>query len=500
MIIETIPQMSSQSPFKTVLRLILDYVDPIQRVGSNKSCALVNRDWEAAAAAVTTRIVLDKCADTDSLQRYLQHNGQHLQVLHVRCAPGIFAQLPTPNLQELLLDRCFLHVGQDSSLLRDLPAAAQLTALVLSHVGVFGAASSPSILAALTACTALRYLQVQHLFEPWEHGIEQPLTAPATLLQQQHLPHLSYLSLGGELQSAQDVLQGGLSTLTTLQDLELQGWCWVTEAALEALQHLQHLTSLRLLDTDHNVWCGDAPRFTQLTALQQLVLGYEEGPGGAFGCLNPAILSGLPQLHCMELYNIGFHHPASAPALLFEADDDMLPDLELVQQLLSILAGMQQLTQLSLQRVDSLAGAPVLQAYSALTASSALQHLDLSPACLGAGQGPQLWPLIFPPERQLQQLTALTLSHATPRLTSNDLDRVVQCCPALKNLDLVESLAAIQQQGEPQVDLAALTRLRSLTLLALSGVTDDQASVGTLVQLTGEGWFSLSDSGTFGAA
>lgn len=491
--------MSSQSPFKTVLRLILDYVDQIQKVGSNKSCALVSRDWEAAAAAATTRIVLDKCADTDSLQRYLRHHGKHLQVLHVRCTPGIFAQLPTPNLQELLLNRCFLHVGQASSLLQDLPAASELTRLVLSHVGVFGVAGSPSILAALAACTALRHLQLQHLFEPRELGTEQPLTAPAALLQQQHLPHLSYLSLGGELQSAQDVLQG-LSTLTTLQDLELQGWCWVTDALLKAIQHLQHLTSLRLLETDRDVWCG-AARFAQLTALQQLVLGYEEGPGGAFGCLNPAILSDLPQLHHLELHNIGFHYPESAPALLLldaDGDDPVLPDPELVQQLLSVLAGMQQLTQLSLQRVDSLAGAPVLQAYSALTASSALQHLDLSPACLGAGHEPPLWPLVFPPERQLQQLTALSLSHATPRLTSNDLDRVVQCCPALKDLDLVESLTT-QQQGESQVDLAALTRLRSLTLLALSGVIDDHTSVGILVQLTGEGRAPLSDPRTFGA-
>ena len=85
------------------LQLMLKHVPQRHRLGHGSCCALVCSSWAEAAAAATDSLVLEQCADTDSLQLWLHRHGSDLTQLHVSAASGMLTQLPCPKLTHLLL-------------------------------------------------------------------------------------------------------------------------------------------------------------------------------------------------------------------------------------------------------------------------------------------------------------------------------------------------------------------------------------------------------------
>jgi hypothetical protein len=183
---------------------------------------------------------------------------------------------------------------------------------------------------------------------------------------------------------------------------------------------------------------------------------------GAAVFLEPAALAGKTRLQHLEL--------------------DTCPLLELdsgVEQLLSQLQHMHQLTCLMLPEGlhKSVPCAPAA-AYAALTASSKLQHLDVSYCCLPAG----VWQHVFPSGRQLLQLLTLNIAQvkhpgefpaAAPAGSC-----LVSCCPNLQSLDM----RGLQLREELLTALQGLSGLHTLHLEAPEGST---VGLEGVCQLTG---------------
>ena len=168
-----------------------------------------------------------------------------------------------------------------------------------------------------------------------------------------------------------------------------------------------------------------------------------------------------------------------------------------VAQLLSHLQIMQQLTHLnlwcSLTDVDvgSDSGGesepeavtrdedvtPPASAYSALTASTKLQLLDIRSCALPTG----VWQHMFPVGRQLPYLTSLDISGVTQEPTGTYAPApegrlLVRCCTGLQDLEMQR----LQYSAEQLPALQGLNRL-----LRLSLHVDDAAAFTNLCQLTG---------------
>jgi hypothetical protein len=166
---------------------------------------------------------------------------------------------------------------------------------------------------------------------------------------------------------------------------------------------------------------------------------------------------------------------------------------------LSHLQEMQQLTYLdfrarSLHRFFTLQASAPPEAYSALTASSKLQHLDISGCKVPAG----VWEHMFPAGRQLPHLRVLGLGwvqqYSKPVPTPEG-SRLVSCCPGLQTLD-IEHLQYSSKLLAPLTGLSSLQHLSvapcdvstevvcQLTGLRQLKVTDPSEAGGLLLQLT----------------
>jgi hypothetical protein len=149
-----------------------------------------------------------------------------------------------------------------------------------------------------------------------------------------------------------------------------------------------------------------------------------------------------------------------------------------VAQLLSDLQPMQQLTHLKLHSSLQVAGshAPV-STYAALTASSKLQHLDISSCTLPAG----VWQHLFP-TTQLSSLRAFDVT-GTRQPTGGFAEapegsRLVSCCPSLRSLEMVSL----------RCSAALLVPLQGLSGLQTLHCQWDEATAGVVhavCQLTG---------------
>mgnify|MGYP001806927977 CR=1 FL=1 len=168
-------------------------------------------------------------------------------------------------------------------------------------------------------------------------------------------------------------------------------------------------------------------------------------------------------------------------------------------QLLSQLQHLQQLTRLTLRFMVK-QNQPAA-AFSALTVSSQLQHLDITNCKLPAAA----WQHIFPTARQLPLLRSLDISNGrTPMggwAAAPEGSRLVSCCPGLQCLGIrgleysTEMLLALQGlsglhilslnvQVFDDVDaVCQLTGLRELTINVTVNSTVD-ACEGVLLQLT----------------
>jgi hypothetical protein len=161
-----------------------------------------------------------------------------------------------------------------------------------------------------------------------------------------------------------------------------------------------------------------------------------------------------------------------------------------VQQLLSHLQALQQLTYLSARGTlvaFDVDGDPPAAPYSAVTANSKLQHLDISDCTLPAG----VWQHLFPTGRQLPHLTSLNISAVKQPDRSAAAPvgtRLASCCPGLQTLDLgwlkyiVELLAPLQElSGLHTLTLATLSQFGPLAPEAMQGLL----AVSQLTRLEG---------------
>ena len=199
-----------------------------------------------------------------------------------------------------------------------------------------------------------------------------------------------------------------------------------THTPMNPLQALTQLAHLRLDDASPS-GAGDGVVSTNILAgkchLSHLSLGYYIFEAGA--------LADKTQMQHLDL------SCATCPGGVGEK-----------VQLLSILQQLQQLTHLrlheSLTHTVALANgafSPPAVAFAALTASSKLQHLDISSCKLPAG----VWEHVFPAGRQLPHLQSLVVSDITQAASNDDEDtpapapessHLASCRPGLKFLNL----------------------------------------------------------------
>ena len=200
------------------------------------------------------------------------------------------------------------------------------------------------------------------------------------------------------------------------------------------MQHLSTLTRLADLRLPQIV-C----RFTagMLSGVQTLTRLQLSGPY-SHASFDPAALAGKTLLQHLELH---------FKALLDGAPGvQLLAQLQLQQKLTCLQLGMQQ----SWRDIDP-RSLPPAAAFAALTASSKLQHLDVSECKLPEG----VWQYMFPAGRQLPHLMTLAFSAAAP-----EGGRLVSCCPALQSL----AIAKLECTGDLLSSLQGLSGLHTLHL------------------------------------
>jgi hypothetical protein len=309
----------------------------------------------------------------------------------------------------------------------------------------------------------------------------------------------------GTSDTHQGVLQACAGQLTRLEAY----WCRLREdspaapaAALAALTGLQHL-DVDELDTHVGQWEGGGglpglvwsalSRLTSLTLkaqmlpadaaalegisnlaqLEHLKLNCTKSPA----VVTPAVLSWLQRLRRLELHG-GSLEPAALACVASQLQHLGLlcpgvpADATGTAALLAQVARMQQLTKLRLG-MCLIHPAPSAAAYSALTASTGLQRLDLAYNYLLPGA---LQAMFAARQRTaLQQLQLFQLVNTVfVEMSSGDIEALVACCPRLQALQVPDL-----QEG---AQLQPISRLAHLTSLGLEW-PDASPAAGVLVQL-----------------
>jgi hypothetical protein len=285
-----------------------------------------------------------------------------------------------------------------------------------------------------------------------EKGLEKAL---------QMLPDLQLLSIRGLKDEHGEPVGFSFSALQEmlqLTHLQLSG-CAVCNDHFN-LQHVSHLQDLRLALRGRCCFVDN-----MVSGLQRLTRLEIHGTAGTFG-LKPDILLGQTQLQHLALRHLRVDFAGAG-----------------VHQLLLHLQEMQQLTYLDfrarpLHRYFTLQASAPAAAYSALTASSKLQYLDISGCKVPAG----VWEHMFPAGRQLPHLRVLGLGLFKPcysnPVPAPESSRLVSCCPGLQTLDIEH----LQYRSEL---LAPLTGLSSLQQLSLAPWDESTEGLKVLRQLTG---------------
>jgi hypothetical protein len=372
----------------------------------------------------------------DGMLQYLEKHGQHLDSISISGDRGCTITLPLPgNLQlntihSVQLDRVGLHpclqLQPGHGLLGMLgpPAGvAALTQLRLSDCKLRDTAAADALASAFWQLPQ----EMQHL--SIKSGTVR-FRIPAGVCQQlQQLTHLELVCIDvvgpdGTSSKLQD-----LPSLERLVDLQLHA-VWQVDIPGDMLSGMRHLTRLELpfsKSVDLNVLDGR-------TQLRHFTLGQR--------------VSGVQEA-----------------------------------QVLSHLQHMQHLTYLDLSNCmwSQEDGNPPAAAYSALTASSKLVHLDIGYCTLPAG----VWQHIFPAGRQLPHLQFLYITDM--RLPAGDEgipptgSTLVSCCPSLQVLDI----SGLQYSAELLATLHRLTELTGLSTLYLGNYDYYGEGLEVVSQLTG---------------
>jgi hypothetical protein len=266
----------------------------------------------------------------------------------------------------------------------------------------------------------------------------------------QNMQHLTYLSL------CWVGLQSTDSQGSALQPPNPRG---------NALQSLHTLTSLVDLRLDHTD--ADDNIFPKIISGNHKLTRLEVSPCFG-GRLQPAVLAGKTQLQHLKVEGEIAGGSAGMTVLLCH------------------LQHLQQLTYLNLHRSlgvhisEQGAPEPAAAAYAAITASSRLQHLDISQAILPTG----VWQHVLPTDRQLPHLRELHILQVAHSQSLNSSaaapegSRLVKCCPGLQFLDMRWLWCSAEL-------LAPLTGLTGLNSLRLTGVGSSGIGIEAVCQLTG---------------
>jgi len=459
-----------------LLANILQYVPLHERLGV---CTRVCRSFHAAAVEATNNISIvstqERC---DDVVQWLQRHGSGVTALKAQRSrhelTPFLASLPCPLLMDFEGEGLSLQPGFFT-------ACTGLTRLLLAGCWVQDSPNATSSVGAgsplmqLSVLTSLQHLGLSSVSGGSSvtnlRGTE--LALPSSLLS--HLVQLTYLQLSFV---GSDAPLQHLSALTALQHLDLCfrkfGQLHATADVLTGLQFLQDLTALKLHSAPWPIDVHSMPALTALTALRVLQLLHSTST-------NPAVLAGFRQLQQLELTG---QNPW---------------DAEGSAALLAAIGQQPQLTRLRLHpcRVWS---APSAAAFSALTASSHLQHLELLQCDFPVGA----WQHMFPPNKCLPELRHLCLrgdqyAVGAQQLSPADVQARASCCPALVSLGLgrqfpvstaapfgaLTALTSLWLHSSFQDNAPMLAQLTGLQQLFLSEKTPgEQVTVSGLLQLT----------------
>jgi hypothetical protein len=277
-----------------------------------------------------------------------------------------------------------------------------------------------------------------------------------------------------------------------IKDLTIYNGICYAQLPTDELKRLQQLTYLELRrvqlwrDGQTSIDLQPLQALTRLADLR-LVLSPDIGTVG--------MLSGMSSLTHLEWANCKMDPAVLAGKTQVQHLDTCTWPLsgEGVAQLLSNLQQLQQLTYISLWNSLGTGYAhPPGAAYSVLTASSQLQHLEISRCTLPAAA----WQHIFPSGKQLPQLQHLDISSvSSARLEGS---RLVSCCPGLQSLCIrglqksagllaplqgLSGLHTLHFNGFDEENLGALCRLTQLRHLSVGSPAPSLASVPAVLQL-----------------
>ena len=393
----------------------------------------------AVLAASSISVLLQQQEQADSVVLYLTNHGQHVSSISILLMPSgptiSMRQLP-PNLRKLAtlqLRGVHVQLQPGDGFAGVLHAGMPLKQLQFDTCRLLD--GEEGLAAALSLLPSLQHLSTGPLLHlDSVHNVRLPSNFA------QLLPQLTYLDLTacGRFQNC-DSLHG----LTNLQDLRL-----------------------RLLPTA-SISASTFYGSEQLTRLE--LHGQVAADMLSSSCFEAALLAGRTQLQHLELKLCV-----------------VLGRTAGVTELLSHLQHMQQLTRLCLTR--SMRDVASAAAYSALIASSKLQHLDISNSKLPEG----VWQHVIPPGRQLLHLQSLNIMSdinvgAAGPLAAPEGSTLVSCCPGLRYLWM-----PYLKYSEGQVD--ALTGLSALQHLCVRPANHSFAGMGAVCQLTGLTLLRLSDN------
>lgn len=375
----------------------------------------------------------------DSLLLYISNHRQHINSIAVTAFGVDLDNLPADlSINSLSLEGARVQLHASNGCQGVLASSPALQTLQLRGCEVMEGAAG--LAAALPLLHGLQQLEVVRCRQSARQGF---LEFPGAILQDmQRLTSLNLAVCLGEPQHHSDCVVHHLHHLTNLEQLQL--------TAVSSAMHMMLTPSKVVLTAE--LLSG----LTQLSYIQLSLLAVE-----------PAILAGKPHLQHVALNRV--HLSTEGRTSSAASTAALLSELQLLHEL----------THLCL--ADSLIGlASSVAAYSTMTASSKLEHLDISGCTFPPGG---IWDHVIPTGMQLRHMRVLNISHACISISGaplfrayeaaldvSDVKRLVACCPNLEKLIADNVL-------EPAKVLQPLTGLTALHTLVVSNQGGDGLAV-----------------------
>lgn len=390
--------------------------------------ALVNSNWHQAACAAASVLCISLKRDTparkqrrlaDSAESYLEHHGRHATSLTMQWPDRLLAELPCARLASLDINSVAyntwprLQLGPRDGRSGVLGScAAGLTSLKLSNCTI----ALASDLLSLSELVSLQVLDVSSVINASEEFVVLPDCVLPSL--QQQLTCLRLRSVGGV-----DGVELGRLGLSVLE------LCDIRDPANDTL------------------WLKTLP-----ATLREIELGGDVA-------LDPLSLASAPQLRVIDL------------------DYSMIrPQVGMSGgvALLSGVAGLSHLESLSLSTLTpEVEWPPTSAAYTALSASSKLQRLEVRDCGLPAG----VWDCVWSRSSCLPEMHSFQMSESDlvdgSSMSVEAVLGLARVCPSLSDLEITLSQASA---------VAALQSLPALTYLDVSLAADSRQSMNDCMQ------------------